>query len=36
MEIKDINIENITNDEINSLIKKLYQRKAQTQGGGRS
>lgn len=34
MEIKANNTENMTNDEINSLIKKLYQSKSQDLGGG--
>ena len=34
MEIKANNTENMTNDEINSLIKKLYQSKSQNSGGG--
>ena len=33
MKIK-ANTENMTNDEINSLIKQLYQRKSQNSGGG--
>ena len=33
MKIKDVDTENMSNDEINSLIKKLYQSKAQTPGG---
>ena len=33
MEIK-ANTENMTNDEINTLIKKLYQSKTQDLGGG--
>lgn len=32
MEIKDINTENMTIDEINSIIKKLYQSKSQYLG----
>ena len=34
MKIKDADTENMTNDEINSLIKKLYQSKSQTSRGG--
>ena len=34
MKIKDVDTENMTNDEINSLIKKLYQSKTQNLGGG--
>ena len=34
MKIKDVDTEIMTNDEINSLIKKLYQSKAQDLGGG--
>ena len=33
MKIKDADTENMTNDEINSLIKKLYQSKSQASGG---
>ena len=32
MKIKDADTENMTNDEINSLIKKLYQSKSQASG----
>lgn len=34
MKIKDVDTEIMSNDEINSLIKKLYQSKAQDLGGG--
>ena len=34
MKIKDVDTENMTNDEINTLIKKLYQSKTQDLGGG--
>ena len=34
MKIKDVDTENMSNDEINSLIKELYQSKSQTSGGG--
>ena len=34
MEIKANNTENMTNDEINTLIKKLYQSKSKDIGGG--
>ena len=33
MEIKANNTENMTNDEINTLIKKLYQSKSKDIGG---
>ena len=33
MKIKDADTENMTNDEINTLIKKLYQSKSQASGG---
>lgn len=34
MEINGVSVENMTNDEINSIIKKLYQSKTQELGGG--
>ena len=34
MEIDGINVKNMTNDEINSIIKKLYHSKTQNSGGG--
>ena len=34
MKIKDADTENMTNDEINTLIKKLYQSKSKDIGGG--
>ena len=33
MEIDGINVKNMTNDEFNSLIKKLYQSRSQELGG---
>ena len=36
MKIKDVDTENMTNDEINTLIKKLYQSKSENLGGARS
>ena len=36
MEIKANNTENMTNDEINTLIKKLYQSKSKDIGGAKS
>ena len=35
MEIDGVNVENMKNDEINSIIKKLYQSKTQNSGGGK-
>ena len=34
MEIDGINVENMTNDEINSIIKKLYQCSTNRRCGG--
>ena len=34
MKIKDVDTENMTNDEINPLIKQLYKSKPQALGGG--
>ena len=33
MKIKDVDTENMSNDEINSLIKELYQSKTKDLGG---
>ena len=33
MEINGVNVKNMSNDEINSFIKQLYQSKAQDLGG---
>ena len=36
MEINGVDVENMTNDEFNSLIKKMYQSRSQELGGKRS